>query len=151
MQVCQIAQVSAPFARIHELAAKDASEVNVVAAPAPVPVRSAGAPPPVIARTRLDGALGTRAGDRVGHRRAGQSENEGRFAATCGEGEGEDEVVRGKSKGLENERERPKFRNKSRGRVSAQRCCLSRCVTPAFCVYVWGGNFKTGLERRRRN
>lgn len=84
MQVGEVAQIPASFAGVHKLPAEHAAKVHVVAAASPVPVRPPRSSAPVVAGAGLDGPLGTRASDRVGHPGAGDGKHERGLSAACG-------------------------------------------------------------------
>lgn len=100
MQVHLLAHGLAALAGVDELAAEAEAEADVVAAAAPLPhahvaggggARAVRRGPHVrvVARARLDGALGARARHRVRHARARDGVDERRLAATCGGGAGQ--------------------------------------------------------------
>lgn len=80
VQVHHVANVASLLAGVDELARELDAELDVVGTAAPLPVGAGRAALRVIARARLDGALGAGPRHRVRHRRRHQRVDERRFA-----------------------------------------------------------------------
>lgn len=84
VQVHEETQVSALLTGVHKLPPKEATEVDVVTAAPPVPVRAPRATAPVVTGAGLDGTLRARPGHRVCHASAGDGKDECCLPAACG-------------------------------------------------------------------